>query len=289
MMTNDMLAFCRICGDTTHTLHVAKGYTLLRCDTCDFVQVQEEPTTAQLDKIYQAVYFGHSKYRDEKTLLIENTRRVELVLRHMDKGKQSRILEVGCGSGFFVHEIKQNFDVYGFDLSDAGIKLAKERNPDIADQLWAGRLEDLNLYQQKFDAICMWDVIEHIWDPLTTSSQLLSYLNPGGKIFISTPNIGSPIARFMGKYWHFMTPPEHLSFFSRSSMEYLFQDHHGAEIIEWKTLGKKVNIGFLLYKIKRVLPLFPSFLLKVFDNTRLSSLSMYVPTSDIQYVVIRKD
>lgn len=93
----------------------------------------------------------------------------------------------------------------------------------------------------------------------------------------------------MGKYWHFMTPPEHLSFFNQNSMEFLFQGKHKTEIVEWKTLGKKVNIGFLLYKINRIVPLVPSFLLKLFDNKRLSSLSIYVPTADIQYVVIRKD
>jgi len=53
---------------------------------------------------------------------------------------------------------------------------------------------------------------EHLWDPAIVAKDLLQRLSPGEYLFISTPAIDAPVAKVLGKFWAFMTPPEHLSF-----------------------------------------------------------------------------
>ena len=199
------------------------------------------------------------------------------------------VLEVGCGEGSFINLAKKSYQLTGFDLSESGIKKAKEQNPKIADRIWVGSIEEQSKLNDKFDAICMWDVLEHIWDPAPTCNKLLEMLEPGGKLYISTPNINTVIAGLLKKRWAFMTPPEHLSFFSPKSIRYLFEKKLKARVIYIHSRGKKVNLGFLFYKIKRVFPKFPGGILKwVEESPTLAKAALYIPTGDIQYIVIEK-
>lgn len=279
---------CRLCNNSKlHYLFTANHYSIHRCLNCDFVQVGQQPSPSSIEKIYEQTYFSHNKYKDQNTLAKEHHRRVSLVHQYIASG--SMILDAGCGIGDFLHAGKKHFVMHGFDISASGIDIAKSNNPDIAHQIWCGKLENQNLPLSSFDAICSWDVLEHIWDPIPTYFQLLDYLKPNGYLFLSTPNIGAPVARLLGKYWPFMTPPEHLSFFNKQSLKFLATRKLNANLVSWKSQGKWVNLGFILYKIKRVAPRsFLDFLVHAFERGSLSKLSVYVPTGDIQYCVIKK-
>lgn len=278
---------CRLChSEELRYLFSANQHQLLRCPQCDFVQVAQQPTKTEIEKIYEQTYFAHNKYKDQTTLQKENHRRLQLTKKYVPPG--AMVLDAGCGMGDFIHASKSHFMMHGFDLSSSGIKMAKNNNPEIAHRIWCGRLEEQKLSHATFDAICSWDVIEHIWDPMPAYAQLLDYLRPNGYLFLSTPNIGAPLARLLGKYWAFMTPPEHLSFFSKQNMEY-FARKLNAELLFWRSKGKWANFGFILYKIKRIAPRsLPAPVSHVFERGNLSKLSIYAPTGDIQYCVIKK-
>jgi 2-polyprenyl-3-methyl-5-hydroxy-6-metoxy-1,4-benzoquinol methylase len=278
---------CRICGGNTlpHLLNV-RGHNLHRCSNCGFVQVTNAPSATELEAIYREAYFGHSKYQDQATLRAENQRRLGLLRQYVGGGGQ--VLEAGCGDGSFLYEAKPYYKMQGFDLAPAGVNLARAKNPDIAQQIWVSPLETLDLPNAYFDAICLWDVIEHIWNPRMVADHLLCALKPGGLLLLSTPNIDTVIARLMGKRWAFMTPPEHLSFFSQASIHQLFVNQLQAELVAWSSRGKRANLGFILYKLRRVFPMLPAFIPRLFEIRLLASLAIYVPSGDVQYVVIRK-
>jgi 2-polyprenyl-3-methyl-5-hydroxy-6-metoxy-1,4-benzoquinol methylase len=177
--------------------------------------------------------------------------------------------------------------MFGFDISESAIKIAQKSNSQLRLQLWAQKDEEYELPPVFFDAICAWDVIEHLRNPVHTFQRLMKSLKHGGYLFISTPNIDAIIARILGPYWAFMTPPEHLCFFSKKTMYFFAEQHLHSTINSWHSSGKTVNIGFLLYKLKRVLPFVPLWMLKLFQIPLLSRLAIYVPTGDIQYAVIQ--
>jgi 2-polyprenyl-3-methyl-5-hydroxy-6-metoxy-1,4-benzoquinol methylase len=279
---------CRVCGNPVSFLfQTVQGYDLHSCNSCGFVQVSRKPDAAELDQIYQESYFGHGKYRDKETLNAENQRRFGMLRKLVKPG--GSVLEIGCGEGSFLQLAKEEYHVTGFDLSKAGIKIAREQNPEIADRIHIESIETYPENQEMFDAICMWDVLEHIWDPLPISDKILRMLKPSGKLLISTPNIHSLTARVMKKRWAFITPPEHLGFFSPKSVRFLFESKLDGQVIEIRSLGKKVNLGFLIYKLRRVFPLLPGAILNLVERSpRLTGISLYVPTGDILYFGVEK-
>ena len=264
-----------------------RGSTLHRCGRCGFVQVRDQPTAEELHQIYAQAYFARGKYEDDVAQQRENDRRLRLI---EDAGVPAgaRVIDVGCATGDFVQHAARRYDMWGIDVSPYATQLAREKNPERADRIFTGFIEDQRFEPASFDAIVMWDVIEHVWDPGAVCRQLVGLLKPGGVLILSTPDIGAATARVMGTRWAFMTPPEHLSFFSASSLELLLEDQLGLTTVSSEAHGKWVNIGFLAYKVRRVFPFVPQVLVRGVQNSPIGRATMYVPTRDVRYVSARK-
>lgn len=269
-------------------LYTVNRCDLVACQSCGFVQVAQQPAASDLEAIYQATYFSHSKYADNQTQRLENHRRLTLMRRFLP-ANGAQVLDAGCGTGDFLEQAKTRYRMSGFDISPFATQMASERNPELAERIWAGDFSRLREEPQPYDAICLWDVIEHLWNPVEVATTLLDKLVGGGFLFLSTPNIGALTARVLRQWWPFMTPPEHLSFFTRQTFYRLFEDQLDCQIVDWESKGKKVNVGFMLYKVRRKAPLLmPEWLTGLFRRPPLARLSVYVPTGDIQYLVVRK-
>lgn len=281
-------ASCRICGCLSLTTYLTVGEeTLDRCGGCGFVQVRREPSETMLREIYSGAYFAHSKYRDPRALALENTLRLAILDQILPASAE--VLDAGCSTGDFVATAKSRYLIHGIDISEYAISQARTANPEIAERLVAGRLEDSPYADHRFDAICLWDVIEHLWDPVPVVADLMARLKPGGCLFISTPAIDTPVARLSGAYWAFMTPPEHLGFFTRRSFEVLFQRRVPGRVLRFFRRGKWANVAFIGYKIGRIAPRWlPLWLLAPLGWPLVGRLNLYVPTGDVQYLVVRK-
>lgn len=279
---------CRVCGSSNLELHIfVAGEALDRCENCGFVQVRDEPDERTLHNIYSAAYFAHAKYRDQRALELEYKRRLDLMARFVPHG--GKVLDAGCSIGDFIYSAKPKYHMYGIDISEAAIDQALAKNPELGDRLVAGRLENSGYAYERFDAICLWDVIEHLWNPTAVVDDLLSRLKPKGYLLISTPAIDAPIAKIMGKYWAFMTPPEHLSFFTQKSFSILFEGQSGTKIKHFSRKGKWANIAFIGYKLGRIAPSwFSKSLLQPFNWPGVRRMNVYVPTGDVQYLVVQR-
>jgi 2-polyprenyl-3-methyl-5-hydroxy-6-metoxy-1,4-benzoquinol methylase len=264
-----------------------RGNTLDRCTACRFVQVREQPTSEELRAIYADGYFGRGKYEDQVAQRRENDRRLAL-LERAGVPAGGRVLEVGCATGEFLALAGQRYDMWGLDVSPAATELAREKNPRFAAQIFTGFIEEQAFPAAHFDAIVLWDVIEHIWDPREVCHQLMKLLRPGGSFLLSTPDIGAATARLMQKRWAFMTPPEHLGFFSTPSLNYLLEQDLGLRTTSSESSGKWANIGFLAYKLRRVFPVLPEAFVAGVRKSPLGNATMYVPTADVRYVAARK-
>lgn len=281
-------AACRLCGSPRLLQFLeVRGQLLDRCTHCTFVQVRVEPTAETLREIYSEAYFAHSKYRDDETLRLENLRRVKLLGRYAPEG--SSVLDAGCSTGSFVTAAKSRFEMHGLDFSEFAIAQARAANPELAGRLFAGKLEDLPSSSGRFDAVCLWDVVEHLWDPVPVLRSLLECLRPGGHLLMSTPAIDTLVARCSGRYWAFMTPPEHLGFFTKRSFQLLFHEVLPVRTRLFMRRGKWTNIGFIGHKLRRIAPrgMPPAVLAPLFWEP-LAKLRVYVPTGDIQYLVLQK-
>lgn len=283
------LQSCRLCrGERVEHHFTARGHRIVRCPDCDFTQTAQVPAGPDIRESYGRGYFENSKYRDRKAQLRENSRRLGLVKR-LTGSPRARVLEAGCGTGEFLRLAKREFEVCGFDLSEAAVKAARSANRDLNGRIWQGSVDEVDLPREGFDAVCLWDVVEHLPDPLSSCEKLMGALRPGGHLLLSTPAIDAPLARVLGRWWPFMTPPEHLGFFSSRSLGHLFEKTLGGRIVEDRRMGKWVNGGFLLYKIRRVAAAGLSREGLPFSGPGLlGKLSIYVPSGDVRYAAVRK-
>jgi SAM-dependent methyltransferase len=98
-----------------------------------------------------------------------------------------RLLDVGCGTGLFLAVARRRgWTPYGVD--DCAIATAHARG-HFGLEVWDGQFTDLAAREElRFDAISMWDVIEHARAPVGLLQSARSVLAPGGVIAISTPN-----------------------------------------------------------------------------------------------------
>lgn len=284
---SESIVQCRVCGSKSMLHHHFRvnHCNIVQCGFCGLYQVERVPSVSELTSIYSEGYFKNSKYVDDVAARHEFERRLSFIHKYLESSSAS-LLDFGCASGDFVAGINEHYSCSGVDFSPEAIEHAKEKYPELTDCfLSPDELSKLNIH---FDVVMMWDVIEHISNPREVVKNICELLVNDGLFYISTPNIGSMIAKVMRKRWAFMTPPEHLLFFDKNNLKVLLQNN-GFEVLEWESMGKYVNLAFLFYKLKRVFPkLIPQWLVGWLSRSRVGKWCIYIPTGDIQYVICKK-
>jgi SAM-dependent methyltransferase len=112
------------------------------------------------------------------------------MLASLDLPGGARILEVGSGTGSNLALLSEFGRVVGLEMSGEAIAFARAQGLEVPGkvQLHLGRCpEDLAMFQQPFDLICLFDVLEHIDDDRSALAALASLLKPGGSLLISVP------------------------------------------------------------------------------------------------------
>src|SRR5437763_13947520 len=132
---------------------------LYRCEACGTVQQPSLPRGEALHDLYR-------RMRDDDYLVEEEGRRrtARRLLDMLDPAPSSgRLLEVGCGHGLLLDEARRRgWSVTGLDLSMEAAHHARERlGLDVIEQ----PLEEASLGDERFDAVVIADVLEHLDDP----------------------------------------------------------------------------------------------------------------------------
>ncbi|MEO5335472.1 MAG: class I SAM-dependent methyltransferase [Magnetospirillum sp. WYHS-4] len=106
------------------------------------------------------------------------------------------VLEIGCGTGLFLAYLKAKgvAEFLGIDLDPA---LAPHIPPEAADRFRAGDVRDFlaaDAEGRRFDRVAMYDVLEHFTheDGAHLLRSLGAVLNPGARVLVKVPNMGSP-------------------------------------------------------------------------------------------------
>src|SRR5262249_44022007 len=174
----------------------------------------------------------------------EFARTVDFIRRYRRAG---RLLEVGCAYGFFLHEAKRYFTVSGIELADDAAAHCRRQGLPVE----TGTADAAERTGRPFDGIGVLDVIEHLPDPHATMVTLARVLAPGGVIVLTTGDFASLAARTLRSAWRLMTPPQHLWFFTASSMERLAAGA-GLEVASLDHPWKIVPLSLVAYHLGRM-------------------------------------
>lgn len=195
---------------------------LAQCRACGFV-TWPDTATANLDQLYDERYFTEIDYPDylgNETALRRSMRQHLAQMSHYQK-RRGAVLEIGCAYGFFLDEARAQFDrVVGIDIAVTPVTRARER---LGVDTIAGSFLELPIEDASFDAVCMWDTVEHLPRPDLFLEKIRRVLRPNGCLFMTTSDIASLNARLRGANWRQIHPPSHVHYFSRQSMRTLLE------------------------------------------------------------------
>jgi 2-polyprenyl-3-methyl-5-hydroxy-6-metoxy-1,4-benzoquinol methylase len=138
-------------------------------------------------------------------------------------------LDIGCGTGTTTRAILDAGmrEVHGVEVNPAAVAVARSRLPTVfevdldTDHSWHP--------PQRYDVVSFFDMLEHLQDPWSLLRRAQGWLNPGGSVIASLPNLRFwPVlqdlvfAKRFSYVDHGVTDRTHLRFFTRSGMEDLF-------------------------------------------------------------------
>ncbi|CAN5339811.1 hypothetical protein BH11PLA2_BH11PLA2_37250 [soil metagenome] len=231
------------------------GYPILKCSGCGLGCTD----AAGFDPhaFYTTDYFtgghrdGYGDYTASAPVLQAEFRSVLKDLQRAG-GTMGKLLEIGCAYGYFLDVANTaGYETTGIEICEAAVESCQQRGLNVT----AGVVKPEYLKQHgPFDCVVMLDVIEHLPNPDEMFTMLSEAVKPGGYLVITTGNWGSLLSRTAGSRWRLMTPPQHLYFYSRSTLSKLVSNH-GFKVKRLSAPWKRVPLGLMAYQITRRLGL----------------------------------
>jgi len=181
----------------------------------------------EIGKFYPSDYGPHQAKPKEQYLdsyiLTRKYKKRPFVATVFDKlTKNARLLDVGCGNGSFLNEIKSVIGcrVYGLDLSKTSAKTAKE---NYGLDIHIGTILEDPFPERYFDVITAWEYLEHVNDPSEVLLKISSLLKDDGSCIISTPNFDSFNCKLFKNKWYGLDCPRHLYIYSSRTIARLLE------------------------------------------------------------------
>jgi SAM-dependent methyltransferase len=286
-----MTASCPDCRSEHASVRYDFGaHRILRCAGCELLYLDPQPTEEETRSVYGEDYFqnpyfsqgdnrhlyGYVDYAEERFNKQPQYARIarEIAARLGNRDRRPRLLEVGCGLGYFLDvAFEENFDVVGLEFNPHAVARLRRK---YAFPILSGPLEETEIPPVSLDAIVLFDVIEHLRNPFAALDQLHQALAKDGLLVLSTVDAESLVSRLIGKRLEdFRRTREHLVFFSRKTLTRILREH-GFEVLTLRSVGHTFDLDLLLERLSLYnRPLFGS-MRWVARRLHLANIQVYV-------------
>jgi ubiquinone/menaquinone biosynthesis C-methylase UbiE len=129
-----------------------------------------------------------------------------------------RLLDVGCATGNYLCEMQRTgrWQVEGIEPNPQAAAYARQR---FGVTVHVGQLTHLNLPSANYDAITMWNVLEHVHYPTANLREAYRLLRAGGFLYFAVPVVTGRLRQWFGPYWAEWDLPRHTYIFSQKAVE----------------------------------------------------------------------
>ncbi len=216
---------------------------IVQCKHCGHVYANPCWTADELLAAYTAV--KDNTYVAER-MGRELTFRKHLQVMEKFTGPASgrTLLDVGAYIGVFVEvALAHGWQACGVEPSAWGAGVAQANGLPVLH----GTLDHAELRPMSFDAITMWDVIEHLADPAGEVAKANRLLRPGGWIVVHTMDIGSLAARLMGPRWPWLMDM-HIQYFSQRTLAEMLRQQ-GFDVVWSGAQGRYLRLNYVASRL----------------------------------------
>ncbi|HAW49539.1 TPA: hypothetical protein DCX16_01110 [bacterium] len=210
---------------------------IVKCNKCGLIYVNPRHSVDEIVGAYsEAEEKGYVSQTEERRLTFE--RCLNLVEKY---SKPGRILDIGCASGIFLDVAKKGgWEVFGVEPCKW---LVNYGNKNFGLNIIQGTLKEANFPSNYFDAITMWDVLEHTPDPAGELKEASRLLKNGGLLIVNFPDIGDILARIAGRKWWFLLSV-HLYYFTPKTLREMLKKT-GFEPFKKRLHFQILTLGYL--------------------------------------------
>lgn len=259
---------CKVCGgdnwqrvlETRDFLHDVPGlFTIARCTDCGFMATNPRPDEKEIMAYYPEEYGPYQL----------NTSRVEKMVAHQKKHPilfglvdpqifqivrkkcvdcELKILEIGCGAGNFLYELKLRFPKWHITGTDFSVKSIEKLNEKEIDA-YVSDLKELPHVDKSLDVVYGFMIVEHLHSLEQTLKEVRRVLKDDGELLIAVPNIKSLAFRIFGKYSNFLHIPAHLYHFKESTLTKIMEQNgfRVEKVTYHRTLqDSAISLGYLV-------------------------------------------
>jgi SAM-dependent methyltransferase len=207
-----------------------QAFHLVACDECGFQFKSPAVPEEQLLACYRAADSEFAAWISPDPLQRRFDMMRDMLLERI--GSSRRILDIGCFHGGFLDYVGADWQRFGIEPSEAASRVSRTKGVTIL----SPTLSELPASTPPFDAITAMDLIEHLNEPMPFFREVRKRLTDNGVLLLLTGNNDAWQWRTMGSLYWYCSLPEHCSFFSKKSLEYVCREV-GYELLEFRTLS----------------------------------------------------
>lgn len=217
---------CGLCGGEALDLRrEIGGFPIVACTECGFMQTGKLLDPSRMTAYYESGYGG---LRQRQGQAVNATVNLAILERLNALTTGVKVLDVGCGYGFLLHAISQKYGGTGI-----GVELAQSELEVARSELGLDVRASLDTVTEAgFDVVCLFEVVEHIAEPVPFIREAAAKVKPGGLLVIGTDNFSSALVEAMGDRFPKWIPHQHISLFDHKTLPLLIAKAGGLELVK---------------------------------------------------------
>ena len=239
----DINVACTVCGSKESTLLFSKNdchqvveLSIHRCNACKNIYLGRY-NEEYVDDLYE--YYQKYKGKSREELFSEQTKlSYRKVLNFISQHTSGRsILDVGCGKGDFVHTaLSDGWNIQGIELARPAVEIA---------QSFGLPVNQLDFFSEvikpaSYDVVTMFEVLEHLPDPVSFLRRAQNVVRPGGLVYLTTPNFRCVDRWILGLNWP-VIHNEHLTYFTPGSLQAAIRERTNLTLLRSETRNVSIQ------------------------------------------------